>query len=169
MNIDNFDNNFVTETKQNIIQPKPIRKTKSLTMVAQEPSIYIQEQGIDFSTIKSDPEIVEQIGGVKPQFPSTPLTGGVKPQSPSTPLTGGVKPSVAGTSMIVEPELGLPVKSSDIGLGGLVTPSVAEAVSAYEELDTQTDGMAVLKEKRKFPFLLVGAVLITSYFVFKKK
>jgi hypothetical protein len=97
-----------------------------------------------------------------------PVLSDVKPTQIET---GGIKPSV-GSSLIVEPELGLPsnpnltiapikLPTSDVGafMGSLETGEIEEPTSVTD----------VLKKEAKFPYWLIAVVLVGGYLVLKKK
>jgi hypothetical protein len=168
MNTDNFDDNFVREAQTFQIQPKPqpTRTTKSLSMAVQEPSIYGLDNETKSTIVK--PQLIEELGGVKPQFPPQQSVGGSLILDPAL---GDVRPTIVGESIIIEPSLGLdvapfvPKQKAGSPMGGGMAMGGGGALTD----ETQTDDVVVLQNQKKFPFLLVAVALVAGYFIFKKK
>lgn len=170
MNIDNFDDNFVRETQTFQIEPKPqpTATTKSLSMAVQEPAIYGLDNETKSTIVK--PQLIEELGGVKPQFPPQQSVGGSLILDPAL---GDVRPTIVGESIIIEPSLGLDVApfvpKQKAYIGSPVGGGMAMGGGGALTDETQTDDVVVLQNQKKFPFLLVAVALVAGYFIFKKK
>jgi hypothetical protein len=97
-----------------------------------------------------------------------PVLSDVKPTQIET---GGIKPSV-GSSLIVEPELGLPSNPNlTIAPIKLPTSDVGAFMGSLEngEIEEPTSVTDVLKKEAKFPYWLIAVAVVGGYLVFKKK